>query len=768
MKTHLLLLLLMGVSVAGIAQTKSKPKQKEAAPAQKEAIPTQKELAEMMKEMQKSIGEISAEDKKMMDSMGFKMPDMKGIQKTVSGLNDTQIKTAAKTGNRVTPIRDAAKIAAIPNGVTVARMPAYVAAIHKKIVPVLDPDVVTAGDKIEEYLATTGIKIAAAGNIAAGLWASGSPKIAIYLMGKICSIAPGVDNLNNYASMLSMMGAEHLAIPILNNLNGKFPKNSTLLNNLGQAWFGLGEIGKAEKYLDSTIRIYAYHSQANYTKSVIEKSKGNTKAAADALTKSLKKAYSADKDSKLQELRKIQPGKDMDFPFPMPQDPMGLERFQWPDYPVSVNEYEIRTKEWAEFIEKCETELNELNGRAAQLEQIAAEASQQRMKAMFEAQRKGKISSLLPWYAAAGARKLQYLIEDKDNGLQFRLLKARNAVTEVLDKDEDWKNTATAAEKAVDEKYMPYIGEGRSNPLQEYCDAVNKVRNEYLLLANTQLQMAQKGLIDNMRHILNDKVYYAQYTNWPEDFEVTKILAKIEWLNIIKSQVVRFTSKSSICPNNEENAPAATKLAEFDDIACQYKSKASIVGILSMETNCSHTTFMFNSNMIKYTRVEVGNEFLRSTLILSPKIGTPVLEGPVNVNVSAGADITINTDKEGNSDWDAVVKAGVEMGVGGSAGPVKAEATIGTGIELEIDQSGVQDVSIVTKAKLEAGIEAPKSDGKAAVDKTINQGIGQVNKGIGALDTSVEIGVESRTSLISGCGSVSGTGLLNGITLSKW
>ncbi len=124
------------------------------------------------------------------------------------------------------------------------------------------------------YLETKGIKTAAAGHIAAGLWATGNAKIALYLMGKICAAAPVTDNLNNYASMLSMMGAEQLAIPILNNLNTKFPHNSTLLNNLGQAWFGLGEISKAEKYLDSTIRLYAYHSQANYTKAVIEESRG--------------------------------------------------------------------------------------------------------------------------------------------------------------------------------------------------------------------------------------------------------------------------------------------------------------------------------------------------------------------------------------------------------------------------------------------------------------------------------------------------------------
>jgi hypothetical protein len=109
-----------------------------------------------------------------------------------------------------------------------------------------------------------------------------------------------------------------------------------------------------------------------------------------------------------------------------------------------------------------------------------------------------------------------------------------------------------------------------------------------------------------------------------------------------------------------------------------------------------------------------------------------------------------------------------ELGVGGSVGPVKAEATIGSGIELEIDKSGVQDVSIVSKAKLEAGIEAPESEGEMPIDKKINKGVEQINKGISKMNTSVDIGVESRTSLISGCGSVTGTGILKDITLSQW
>jgi len=43
-------------------------------------------------------------------------------------------------------------------------------------------------------------------------------------MGKACNDDPtNTDNINNYAAMLSMNSGEHLAIPMLNYLNKKYP-----------------------------------------------------------------------------------------------------------------------------------------------------------------------------------------------------------------------------------------------------------------------------------------------------------------------------------------------------------------------------------------------------------------------------------------------------------------------------------------------------------------------------------------------------------------
>lgn len=59
------------------------------------------------------------------------------------------------------------------------------------------------------------------------------------------------------------------------------PRNSTILNNLGQVWFGLGDLDKAGKYPDSTINLYACHPLVQMTKAAIEEKIGNTSAAID-------------------------------------------------------------------------------------------------------------------------------------------------------------------------------------------------------------------------------------------------------------------------------------------------------------------------------------------------------------------------------------------------------------------------------------------------------------------------------------------------------
>ncbi|MEO5563189.1 MAG: hypothetical protein ABIR18_07140, partial [Chitinophagaceae bacterium] len=326
MKKYNLIVIMLLVTGAAFSQPSKKP-------AGKDKPPTQKEMDDMMKEMQQAMNEMSPEDKKMMDSMGIKMPSVKDIPK----VSDKQLADAWVEEARLVPQKNVAKIAAVPAVPTNAALPGFISKVHTAVAAKLNAAEKNDAEAVYQSLRQKPGMSAAVASI--GFWIEGRPLVAIYLMGKACQDEPGnINTINNYASMLTMCGAEQAAIPILQNLNKRFPNNSTLLNNLGQAWFGLGDIDKSGRYLDSAVRMYAYHSQANYTKCLIAESKGNTTAAVDALMHSIKKSHSAAKESKLKKLGKKLSGKDVDFPFPMPQDPLGLEKFGWPQYPMNVDQ----------------------------------------------------------------------------------------------------------------------------------------------------------------------------------------------------------------------------------------------------------------------------------------------------------------------------------------------------------------------------------------------------------------------------------------------
>lgn len=715
MKKYPLVIIMLLVMAATSAQTGKKP------PA-KEKPPTQKEMDEMMKEMQYTIDEMSPEGKKMIDSMGIKIPSLKDIPK----LTDKQLADAWEVENRIVPKRDAARIAGIPKAVTDSKMSAYIAAVQNKLASVFKPAVVTTGNKMYDYIKSNSKNAGEAANMAMGLWLGGQPELALYVLGKLCALdATNTDNLSNYSAMLSMQGAQHLAIPILNNLNARYPKNSTLLNNLGQAWFGLGEIAKAEKYLDSTIRICTYHPQANLTKSLIEESKGKKQQAIEAVKQSIVNAYSREKEDRLNKLGyKIQ-AKDIAWNKPMPQDALGLEKFKWPEYPMHVGESEILEMEWDAFKKTCQDEIDKLKMKEKALEKEVEQANDVRTKQLLQAVQRGIMVNPLPQLAYKAMAKLKYLIDDNDGHISFSYQKKFDAVANANMETARFNDMLSKQLTILEEKYEDQFGEGKPNPFKAACTDDTKAKNNFLLSSNTLLRNAFNDLLGFMRRKINNEMYYYQYTMWPENFELAKVLAKISWLTLIKNQNPQFKYKSSWCQDelhSEKEKPV--KLSKFDDIACRYKATMDLK-IIKFTNNCSRMTSEFDFMFLKYVRKD---DFERA-------------EGDTYINS------TFKISAEAGKDW--------------KEGPLKVEAKIGAGIEFEFGREGVEDVTLIGEVKVGAGTGILDED-----EETGATGIGIAGKD--AFPTTVEAGVEGRISIISGRGSVSGTGLLNGVKILVW
>lgn len=676
----------------------------------------------MMKEAEKAMQEISPEDKKMMEEMGVKIPDMQKMQKTVSGMSDAQISKAYEDANRLVPEKDLARIASISKTpLTNSSLPAFLAAANAKVILQLKSESKTQGEEIYKLIKAENNSAAQTGNAAAGLWMMGKVELAVYIMGKACLDDPAnANNLDNYAAMLSMAGAEQLSIPMLYDLNRRYPRNSTILNNIGQAWFGLGDVARAEIYLDSTISIYAYHPQANFTKSFIEENKGNKQGAIDAAKRSIKGGYSGEKETRLHKLGYDLESKDIYWDRRMPQDPLGLERFKWPDFPMNVDQSKIMEKEWDIFKESCKNEIEKLNGQLKKAEETFIAVSQVRTQQLLKAGSNGQNVSLYPPLANKAIKKLNYLVDDKDghlsHGLKQRTEAIGNALIEIGNNDQK----LSAKIEQLDKKYEDLFGEGKPNPFSAACRDYNDANNNFLVSVNPRLQQTQTDYLNFMRRYLNDQIYYDQYTMWPEEFEMAKTIAKIQWLGAISDQRIMFKDKNSNCLYPDNTKTGNTKLVDFDDVHCEYHSELKLpVGKINVD--CSRVTSELDLKIIK--------------LGLKQNMDKGTNDGSVMQNFA-----------------DQFMSCSVEIGVSESAGfnsgVLKAEASAGVAIRAELDRTGLTDVIL----KSDAGV----SMGTNIID-------GGSMMGVGVSDLSVEAGVKGQISLISGKSSVESTGLLDGV-----
>jgi tetratricopeptide (TPR) repeat protein len=75
---------------------------------------------------------------------------------------------------------------------------------------------------------------------------------------------------NNLAAIFNMTGLEHKAVPILMNQLQLDPGNSMMLNNMGQAYMGLGDVGMAEMFLTQCLQHDPLNPEANRSMGMIK------------------------------------------------------------------------------------------------------------------------------------------------------------------------------------------------------------------------------------------------------------------------------------------------------------------------------------------------------------------------------------------------------------------------------------------------------------------------------------------------------------------
>lgn len=661
-----ILLVFIGSVLAGNGQTKSKTKEK---------APTKSELEQAMKEAEQMMGELDPETKKMMDSMGIKV-DFKAARKNAAAATGEGMKNAFEDENLVVPRKDAARIAAIAPTPSNEKMGAFISSTNAKVLSVLSPDVKATATKLYAKLAAVNGSAVYMGNAAMNCWLLGYPEAAMFLMGKACEAAPSnTNNISNYAAMLSMMGGQHLALPILQNLNKRSPRNSTILNNIGQAWFGLGDIPKAEKYLDSAIQIYSIHPQANATKSSIEESKGNTTAAIAAMKRAVKRGYTEEKEERLRKLG-YKAGPD-DFPIPGQKkaDPLNLGGFTPPPFPKTVEECIALEKQWKIFRADIDSRIEKLNEDIKAAQVVATEVQNNRIQkdiqmvnaAMSNPGAIGQFNSV-PLYASRASRKLNMSTETYSKKIEAYSKRITSWITSEGVRLENEYNEIMG--KLRDEN-QEQSGEGKPNV--DFCPKYRDASDKFLKAYNSQMEIFYKEYLQIEKEFLNERGHWELYIHWPETFEVQKAEIKIQWLKDLHAgPPVTFKSITEfkcVAPRSGKLGP----LANFDDVACQYHTEFKLpMGKLNFD--CSKSVGEFDAGVLAFKmqldadKKNWSDKFVNCTVEVGAKVDRDVEVGPVNVGAEAGARFGVEVDRKGLKD--AYITGGVEGSVKiGDLGP---------------------------------------------------------------------------------------------------
>ncbi len=689
------------------AQIKPKPKEKP---------PTQKEMEEMMKEAQKEMDNLDPEDKKMMDSLGIKMPSLKNTPK----VSDKQLAAAWEIENLIVPKKDDARINTISKSpLTGSSIGSFLNSVNSKTITLLRPESKTLAEKIYAQLKSTGKNSDAIGNTAAGLWIMGRLQPALYIMGKICKEDnSNTDNLANYASMLSMCGIQQSAIPVLNYLNTKYPLNSTILNNLGQAWFGLGDMVKAEKYLDSTIRIYAYHPQANLTKSFIEEEKGNKTEAVNLVKKSILHSYSEEKEERLRKLGHKLTSKEVSLPKNPKADPLNLGGSAPPPFPMSVDECIALEPVWEIYRRQLKTQAATLDNQLKSAIKLAEEMYQKRInenmnmiKASINAGSPQGVLTMVPLHATAAILKQNEVVEEnwrKYGEVMKKVVKFAEGSGVIL--EEQYEKEM----EKLREEDLEQTGEGLPN--KDFCPKYKEVSDKYLRAVNGTMESFFKETLELSKNLLNEVTHWQMYSEWPENFEVKKLQAKISWLAALSAEspftFISITKYKCAKPPQGK----AGKLSQFDDVACQYHSEISFpVGKMKMD--CSRFTTELDLAVIKFglkqdmDKETFADQFMGCNVEVGAKIGKDIKVGPLSIEVSAG-----------------------------------------TRIGIEIDRTGVKDVYVTGAVKAGVGTNIIGEASEAA-------GTPSSMLGLGISDVSIDVGIGGTISLVSGKGSINVKGL---------
>jgi tetratricopeptide (TPR) repeat protein len=586
-----------------------------------------------------------------------------------SGVTEQQVKKRMDESKRIIPIRDDKRINAVPKRIlTDTELKIFCKAVHEQISKHMYPQAVSQAEELFKQIKNKSANTEELGSNALLVYLLNLTQQSLYMMGRVCSETNATANtLNNYAALLNSFGLQEAAVPILNSLRKKYGASPPVMSNLAMAWFGLGDLKKAGKYADTVIRRFpGRKAHAHYVKAIEKEAEGDRTGAIEEIKQSIDEAYSAEKEDLLHKWGGQM--KSNDYKKSLPQDPMGLNRFNFPVLPRSYNAAVETIAEWEKFYNNIETAIEK-----TQLEFEKKREEYNRKQTTVVQQQAIQTFGGSKFYTSFSNNTNQamknyfdvlmedYARQERSYQYEFDLVEERLKAMEV---------ELEGKMKAVKKRFENTCGEGQPCPELEICNAEKNIKSAYMDAANGLLEAFYTSAIEFHRRFSNNLVYAARYSM--EDalyFEVYKLETQLLFLGNLKTVHYKWPrglfsiSQREICVHVAPKPAGTDSLPDYDEVNCKDNWSMTFPGGHKLATRCNKIEVEVDFQVATLGAKEdlVTGEWSNFTIELGYDVGTGAYTGEV-LDATAGVSAYIEFDKRGVQDWGTKGKSGVKVG----------------------------------------------------------------------------------------------------------
>jgi hypothetical protein len=549
----------------------------------------------------------------------------------------------------------------------------YLAGLYTKIAAAIKP---STKKKADDYLKTKQLTQSKdISNAAFAAWLQNTPEASLYLYSKSLAANPSdILAANNFSAFLMMAGLPEKSIPVLEYWDMRKPGETTLLNNLGNAYYRLGDINTAIKYLQQCVQKDSLNPTANKLLCMIYLKKGDTKKAEECGTRSISSSYDEQVIAILRQLNnKTKPGEIMSrYPLlPAKEFPM-LKRIKLPAMPSSMDE-----------MEPFEIELNAIK---ESVKMTIADIEAKKPKASENIQQKMLMASFTNGVSPIRV-KAQYIIMDGMQTYQAEKIKCADVFNYNLKK---LNMPFNAKVKAIQKKYGDQLNklEGGEAGDEDKIEALELARCKEL---NTEKQTYLTGISQLVNQYASRQEYisrkfFRDYANWAPYWmpETTISFPSIEmdYLKDILNILGEYQVVSKVNCSIFERLPAKEgTLQKWEDEYCAaFKGKIGI-GPAKISWTCTSWSIEGGEGVVGALEVNYSDDGAFEEFTFEAGLGETWSLGhdgiaAIEASTSVKEFIKVGPDKS-TGKWgvkDAGIKS--DMTVEGSIGNISREVKV--------------------------------------------------------------------------------------------